>query len=81
VLAIVIETLTVRQPILAGKEFYIVVGHKEQVTSNLILTLLIQTLCYCLTLSLNQSLENALRTLLQELVVTFYVATLSFDLT
>jgi len=34
-----------------------------------------------LVLEENQSLENALRTLLQELVVTFYVATLSFDLT
>lgn len=34
-----------------------------------------------LVLEENQSLENALRKLLQELVVTFYVATLSFDLT
>jgi len=58
-LAIVIETLTVRQLILAGKEFYIVVGHKEQVTSNLILTLLIQTLCYCLTLLIQAFLAEA----------------------
>lgn len=34
-----------------------------------------------LVLEENQSLENALRTLLQELVVTFHVATLFFDLT
>ena len=66
-----IETLTVRQLILAGKEFYIVVGHKEQVTSNLILTLLIQTLCYCLTLLIQGCVNKAICYCLTLLIQAF----------
>ena len=66
-----IETLTVRQLILAGKEFYIVVGHKEQVTSNLILTLLIQTICYCLTLLIQGCVNKAICYCLTLLIQAF----------